>query len=86
MDLDTLAQHKTTRRLLVGMVLILALGYLLTHTFEYSCVFVENQNSPDQGCTTGEQKKTAMFFIWFIVLIGYLFYELSQAIEVVDRT
>jgi hypothetical protein len=88
MDLDTLAQSNTVRRLLVSMVLILALGYLLTHTFEYACVFLDNQNSPTQGCLSGADQKEYLFSLWVISLIGYLIYELLQVlkIEIVDET
>ena len=88
MDLDTLAQSNTARRLLVSTVLILVLGYLLTHTFEYSCVFIENQNSPAQGCLSGADQKEYLLSLWVIALIGYLIYELLQVlkIEIVDET
>jgi len=88
MDLDTLAQNTNARRLTVGTVLILGLGYLLTHTFEYSCVFIENQNSPAQGCLSGADQKEYLLSLWVIALIGYLIYELLQAlkIEIVDET
>lgn len=74
--LDKVRIQKGARRSIEIIVLLFFLIYLsVIKQYVYSCVYVEGQNSPDQGCMTPQAQKAATFILWCAVSILFIITE-----------
>jgi len=71
------------------LLLIWVLGFsyfFLTTPIEPVTVFIDNQNTPDQGKITAEQFRNLEFSLWVTLPITYCFFELFVWLLVSDKT